>query len=180
MGWLQRLLIMLLDVRRYQDSWWHPAFLSFSTFCVGALTVWAQSVSACGPQRALCERPSRDPAGPGLLTVLWHCCLSRKTSVGATERLWMKAVWSAERMELEKIRLHPRGHCVPIAGPSPTAPVLLKGKVRSNDQAKPIKQPARLLPGNLTVLSLNYWAGGKNQLWTAEVGHILMWTGDRC
>lgn len=52
------------------------------------------------------------------------------------------------------------GHCVPRAGPSTTASVLLKVKVRSNDQAKPIKQPALLLlPGNLTVLSINYRTG---------------------
>lgn len=103
-----RVLIMLLDVECYQDAWWHPAFLSFSTFYQAALALWAWSVVACGPWRALCKRPSRGPAGPGLLTVPWPCCLSRKTSVGATERLWIKAVWSAERVELEKIRLHPR------------------------------------------------------------------------
>lgn len=150
MDWLQRPLIMLLDVERYQDPWWHPAFLPFSTFYRAALTIWAWSVCACGPRRALCKRPGRGPAEPGLLTVPWHCCLSRKTSVGATERPWTEAVWSAKRMELEKIRLHPRGHCVPRAGPSPLASVLLKGKVRPNDQAKPIRQPAPLLPGNLT------------------------------
>lgn len=94
--------------RRYQNLWWHPAFLSFSTFYRAALALWVWSVGACGPWRALCKRPSWGPAGPGLLTVPWHCCLSRKTSVGATERPWMKAVWSAQRMELEKIRLHPR------------------------------------------------------------------------
>lgn len=56
------------------------------------------------------------------------------------------------------------GHCVPRAGPSPAASVLLKGKVRSYDQAKPIKQPALLLPGSLTVLSLNYRVGEKSAL----------------
>lgn len=56
------------------------------------------------------------------------------------------------------------GHCVPRAGLSPSASVLLKGKVRSSDQAKPIKQLAPLLPGNLTVLSLNYRVGEKSAL----------------
>lgn len=73
----------------------------------------------------------------------------------------MKAVWSAQRMELEKIRLHPRVIVFPEQARARRPPVLLKGKVRPNDQAKPIKQPALLLPGNLTVLSLNYRAGGK-------------------
>lgn len=55
-------------------------------------------VSVPADPEGLCERPSRGPAGPGLLTVPWHCCLSRKTSVGATQRLWMKAVWSGENV----------------------------------------------------------------------------------
>lgn len=58
----------------------------------------------------------------------------------------------------------PAGHCVPRAGPSLLASVLLKRKVRPNGQAKPIKQPGPLLPGNLSELALNYGTRGKSAL----------------
>lgn len=75
----------------------------------------------------------------------------------------MKAVWSALRMKLEKIRASPAGHYVPRAGPRLSASVLLKGGRGRVQQAaaKPIKTEGTASSWNLTVLSLNYRAGGK-------------------
>lgn len=112
-------LIMLLDVELYQDPRWHPAFLSFSTFCRVPLAVLGSVLR--GPVRA---RPGAMPVDSSL------ALLSQQEDISWSnrERLRTKAVWSAQRMELEKIRLHPAGHCVPRAGPEPVGPGIVKGK----------------------------------------------------
>lgn len=107
MDWIQRLLIMLLDVECYQGPWWHPAFLSFSTFYRAA---WHSALQVSVPWTP--KGPSvRGPVGALLGRHCWQF-LGTVVSAGRHQlelkRLWRKAVWSAKRMGLWKISLRPQ------------------------------------------------------------------------
>lgn len=134
MARLQRPLIMLLDVECYQ-GWGQggcmmapdiPAILHILQSGTGSrgiecLCLWTLKDSVReAPVGALLSR--------ALLTVPWHCCLSRKTSVGATARLWTEAVRSAAGMELEKIGPHPARSLCSQSRPEPVGLSIVKEK----------------------------------------------------